>query len=148
MNKRLDAVEERKQIEIAKLLEPGETIHSHCTFRLIQWSPRQGASAVLLKKEDEAGAITLTLTERFLRIAIFAFTLPLSVTITKQGAVGWTQVQLIDSSLRQQSIGGLRHIIQIVVGDEFLVLETRQQEEAREFVSRLKGFLELQKESL
>lgn len=147
MNKRLDAVEERKQNEIAKLLEPGETIHSHCTFRLVQWSPRPEPSTGFLTKEDEAGAITLTLTERFLRIALFAFTLPLSVTITKQAAVGWTQVRLIDSFLRQQTIGGSRHVIQIVVGDEFMVLETRQREEAREFVSRLKGFLALQKES-
>lgn len=147
MNKRLDAVEERKQNEIAKLLEPGETIHSHCTFRLVQWSPRPEPSTGFLTKEDEAGAITLTLTDRFLRIALFAFTLPLSVTITKQAAVGWTQVRLIDSFLRQQTIGGSRHVIQIVVGDEFMVLETRQREEAREFVSRLKGFLALQKES-
>jgi len=99
-------------------------------------------------KEDEAGAITLTLTERFLRIALFAFTLPLSVTITKQAAVRWAQVRLVDSFPRQQTIGGSRYVIQIVVGDEFLVLETRQREEAREFVSRLKGLLELQKESL
>ena len=148
MNKRLDAVEERKQNEIAKLLELGETIHSHCTFRLVQWSPRQEPSTTFLMKEDEAGAITLTLTERFLRIALFAFTLPLSVTITKQAAVRWAQVRLVDSFPRQQTIGGSRYVIQIVVGDEFLVLETRQREEAREFVSRLKGLLELQKESL
>jgi hypothetical protein len=147
MNKRLDAVEERKQTEIAKLLEPGETIRSHCTFRLVQWSPRQEPSTAFLAKEDEAGAITLTLTERFLRIALFAFTLPLSVTITKHAAVGWTQVRLIDSSPRQQAIGRFHHVIQIVVGDEFLVLETRQREEAREFVSRLRGFLVLQQES-
>lgn len=145
-NKRLDAVEKLKQIEISKLLEPGETIRTHCTFRLMQWNPRPEAATGFLTKEDEAGAITLTLTERFLRIALFAFTLPLSVTITKQSAVAWTQVRLIDSSPRQQTIGRSRHVIQIVVGDEFLVLETRQREEAREFVSMLKGFLALQKE--
>jgi hypothetical protein len=147
MNRRLDAVEARKQYEIAKLLEPGEMIHSHCTFRLVQWSPRQEALTAFLSKEDEAGAITLTLTERFLRIALFSFTLPLSVVITKQAVVGWTQVRLIDSSPRQQAIKGSRHVLQILMGDEFLVLETRQREEAREFVSKLREFLDLQKES-
>lgn len=145
MNRRLNAVEERKQNEIAKLLEPGETIHFCCTFRLAQWSPRQECPTVLLTKEDEAGAITLALTERFLRIALFAFALPLTVTITKQATVVWTQVRLIDSFARQQTIGGSRHVIQIVAGNEFLVLETRQQAEAKEFVSRLKEFLELKK---
>jgi hypothetical protein len=147
MNRRLDPVEERKQNEIAKLLEPGETIHSHCTFRLVQWSPRQESSTAFLAKEDEGGAITFTLTERFLRLSLFAFSLPLSVTITKQAAIGWTQVHLIDSFPRQRKIGGYRHVIQIVVGNEFLALETPQREEAREFVSRVKELVQLPKEA-